>query len=79
MTIPFPVQSIPVELIKYRSNCKHRCMTSANNHCSKCMRFFVLGIINNKHGIKYEDDAKSTLSSLDDAIDMTILKSKNDN
>ena len=76
MVLPFPVQSMPIELIKYRSNCKHRCMTSANSHCHKCKRFFTLGIYNDKQGIKYKDDTKSTLPSLDELTDKLLLTSE---
>ena len=78
IAFPYPTSSMPVELVKYRSNCKHRCVMFADNHCGKCKRFYTLGLYNEKRGIKYDNTVTSTLPSLDDAIDSLIVNSKSD-
>lgn len=77
LRIPYPTGSIPPELTRLRSVCKHRCTMSINNVCSKCKRLLLMGYRNADNNLIYKD-SKYGLPSLEEMADSIII-SKTDN
>ncbi len=77
INIPYPTESIPPELTRIRSFCRHRCTMSAENICSKCRRFVLLGYRNKNNNLVYTDP-ENGLPSLEEMVD-SIIVSKNNN
>ena len=76
LVLPYPTKSIPPELTRLRSKCKHRCTMSANNMCRKCQRLLEMGYMNADRNLIY-NDSEYGLPSLEEMVD-GILISKND-
>lgn len=77
LSLPYPTKSIPPELTRLRSVCKHRCTMSAENICSKCRRLLLMGYRNADNNLVYKDPQYG-LPSLEEMVDDIIL-SKNNN
>jgi hypothetical protein len=76
LRLPYPTQSIPPELTRLRSVCKHRCTMSADNLCSKCKRLLVLGYRNADNNLIYKDPEYG-LPSLEEMVDSIIVSKDN--
>ena len=74
--LPYPTKSIPPELTRLRSVCKHRCTMSAENICSKCKRLLLNGYRNADNNLVYTDSQHGLLP-LEDMVDNIILSKKN--
>ena len=77
LTLPYPTKSIPPELTRLRSKCKHRCTLYAENMCQKCRRLLEIGYSNVDNNLVYRDSDYG-LPSLEDMTDLIII-SKDDN
>ena len=77
LVLPYPTKSIPPELTRLRSVCKHRCTMRAGNLCSKCKRLLIMGYKNADNNLIYTD-SQHGLSSLENMVDSIII-SKNNN
>lgn len=74
IVLPYPVQSIPPELTKFRISCQRRCMTSAINHCGKCKRFLLQSYRNKDNNLVYRHGTTESLPDIDTLGDMLINK-----
>lgn len=77
LRLPYPTVSIPPELTRLRSVCKHRCTMHAENFCSKCRRLLLMGYRNADNNLVYTD-SEYGLESLEQMVDSIII-SKSDN
>ena len=76
LVLPYPTKSIPPELTRLRSVCKHRCTMHSNNLCSKCKRLLLMGYKNADNNLIYKD-TQHGLSSLEDMVDSIIVSKDN--
>ena len=75
LQLPFPTKSIPPELTRLRSVCRHRCMMSYDNKCSKCKRLLLLGYQNADNHLIYKN-SEHALPSLEEMVDTITISKK---
>ena len=76
LVLPYPTESIPSELTKFRATCKHRCTMNSENICSKCKRLLLLSYRNADNNIAYEN-TEENLPSLEESVDLIIMSKEN--
>lgn len=76
LRLSYPTQSIPPELTRMKAVCKHRCTMSAENICSKCERFLLMGYKNADNNLVYKDPEYG-LPSLEQMVDDIIISKDN--
>lgn len=74
--IPYPAASVPPELTKFRSMCKHHCTMSIDSLCSKCKRLIFMGYRNSDSHLIYKN-TEYGLPSLEEMVDSIIISKKN--
>lgn len=76
LALPYPTKSIPPELTRLRSVCRHRCTMRATNVCSKCSRLLFMGYTNADNNLVYTNKEYG-LPSLENMVDSIIVSEFN--